>query len=411
MFKKFIPFWAFLTLFKFGSGLHYTLLPALGERVLPVWIVGLLIGGLAFLQVILDVPAGHLLDKFGYKRLLGITTIIFIVGASFLMFGLTPLTFVLTLIGSALGWLFFSPGIQAYIIHNSTEDMVGRLLSKKDVFASLGIVLASMVVIFAVSFEAQLIGVIVMIILALAYGAIASSPNDLNNHEAKGHAKRRSVLKKGFLSEAYKTIMRLRPVSIMLILAGLSASIFYGIIWFTVPLLIAHAAETGLNGGVLALGLGVFDFAIVALGFILGKLVDAYDKKMLILLGLLIFSVAGILIGFNFGILFLFLGFFATTGDELTTLSLWAWLYNIDKKHESYGLISGIIVLFEDLGWTIGPILAGFLYYFIGPEWTIASGGFLILANLALYLLFLRHPSPEAALPHPRKPHRARHRD
>jgi len=43
LFKAYRPFWVFLAIFKFGAGLHFTLLAPLGEQVMPVWIVGILI--------------------------------------------------------------------------------------------------------------------------------------------------------------------------------------------------------------------------------------------------------------------------------------------------------------------------------------------------------------------------------
>ena len=57
IFWKFFPFWIFLIFFKFGGGLHYSLLSQLGEKFLPLWLVGILIGGSSFVQLLLDVPA------------------------------------------------------------------------------------------------------------------------------------------------------------------------------------------------------------------------------------------------------------------------------------------------------------------------------------------------------------------
>jgi MFS family permease len=91
IFFKFIPFWIFLILFKFGAGLHYVLMPVFGERVFPVWVVGLLIGGASLIQMLCDVPAGKLLDRYGYRRLLIVTTTAFIVAAIALLSGFLSL--------------------------------------------------------------------------------------------------------------------------------------------------------------------------------------------------------------------------------------------------------------------------------------------------------------------------------
>jgi len=60
-----------------------------GERVFPLWLVGLVVGGASLMQLILDVPAGLILDKYGYRRFLGVTVVLFMVAAVFLVQGLT----------------------------------------------------------------------------------------------------------------------------------------------------------------------------------------------------------------------------------------------------------------------------------------------------------------------------------
>jgi MFS family permease len=405
--KKFFPFWLFLTFFKFGGGLHYTILAPLGEKVMPLWLVGTLVGVSAFIQLLLDVPAGYLLDRYGYRKLLKLTTLIFAVASAFFVLGLSPFAFILSLAVSTFGWLFFGPGSTAYIAGHASKAAFGRFTSTGHVFASAGIVLASAVIPFVVMFDAKAIGAILCALFSIAYVLICISPKDARHIHVPAptdHPKHR--MKRHFLREAWKAVVRLEPASILIMTAGFAASTFYAIIWFVVPLLIAHQAESGLLG----LGLGVFDFSVVALGFFLGTIVDRYDKKMLVGLGLLIFALAGIFLGFNFGLLFLFLGFIATTGDELSSLALWAWLYKIDTKHENYGLISGTISLFEDIGWTIGPIIAGVLYGLIGPTWTIAVGGLLIVGNLIIFLFLAKHPIPGGSSSIPLKPHRRRYK-
>ncbi len=53
----------------------------LGERLLPLWVVGFLMGGASLVQLLLDVPAGRLLDRYGYRKLLTLTMLIFFLGA------------------------------------------------------------------------------------------------------------------------------------------------------------------------------------------------------------------------------------------------------------------------------------------------------------------------------------------
>jgi MFS family permease len=131
------------------------------------------------------------------------------------------------------------------------------------------------------------------------------------------------------------------------------------------------------------------------LGALFGKLADRMKKSTLVVIGLFIFSMAGALLGFNFNLLFLLLGFIATAGDELSNVSLWAWLDTLDKDHAQDGLVNGAINFFGDLGWTIGPVTAGLLFGVIGPFGVILTGAsFLFLAWLAA-LVLLQHPSAQ----------------
>lgn len=192
-------------------------------------------------------------------------------------------------------------------------------------------------------------------------------------------------------------------------ITGFSSSIFYAIVWFVVPLIIASNKDDFFMG----ISLATFDLAVLLLGFILGKLVDKSNKKLLVFLGLLLFSVTGMLLGFNYGILFVLIGFMATVGDELASLSLWSWLNLLDKDHDSDGTVSGVINLFQDLGWAVGPVIAGVLYTKIGPELTIAVGGGLIFISWLLYSVKFSgvHVTVDVDWSLiPKKPHKFRHK-
>jgi MFS family permease len=384
---KLLPFWLFVFLFKFGAGLHYTLLSALGERILPVWIVGFIIGGSALLQLIFDVPAGLLLDRFGYARVMRLTTFIFAAGALVLMFGLSLPVYLASIFLGFIGWLFYGPGTSAYTLVAAKNDEGGRYMGLLHAVASLGIVCAASLLVFVINSSSRTIGIIVAAILLLASVALSFARRDKASvHEVK-HKWQAYHIRRNFLHKTIASVKRLNPASGMLALQNLAGSLFYGMIWFTVPLVIAQQA----GSGVLGIGLSVFDLAIVLLGAWLGKLADRSNKKKLVFLGLFIFSASGILLGFNLNILFLFLGFLATTGDEMSIASLWSWFERLDKKHSEDGLINGAITLFEDIGWTIGPVLAGLLFGVIGPSYTLLVGALPLVLVLLFATVFLRN--------------------
>ncbi|MCF7865420.1 MAG: MFS transporter [Candidatus Pacebacteria bacterium] len=407
--KKFLPFWIFLVFFKFGAGLHYSLISPLGEKVLPIWIVGLIMGGGSIIQLILDVPAGHLLDKYGYKRLLKITTVIFLAATLCYVVGLTRITFIVSAIIATFGWLFFGPGINAYVLSHAPKEHSGKFISLRDVFGSIGTVLASAVLPFILLFNPHNIGYILFALLGVSLIALFFAPNDTTLvHQEIKIPTQHYYIKRESLINIVREIKSLNPASTMLMLLNMSGAIFYGAIWFVVPLIIAHQADAKLLG----IGLGIFDFAIVTLGFILGNLADTANKRTLVFFGLLTFSISGLFIGFNFNLLFLLFGFLATTGDEMAGLSLWSWLHALDKNHAHDGRISGVINLSQDLGWAIGPIVAGFLYYTVTPSITILLCSIPIFLTWLVYVYTTHSIIPLSAdLKNISKmPHRTRHR-
>ncbi|MDB5259468.1 MAG: hypothetical protein JWO73_676 [Candidatus Taylorbacteria bacterium] len=412
MLFRFLPFWIFLVFFKFGGALHYSLISPLGEKVLPLWIVGILMGGGSVIQLLLDVPAGHLLDRYGYRKLLAVTAFIFLFAAVCYMFGLTQLTYLLSLLISTFGWLFFGPGVNAYILSHAPKQNAGKFISLRDVFGSIGVVLASAVLPFTLLLAPQYIGVLLFTLLFISFIMLLYAPKDhVSVHAEIKLPTQHHYVKRHSVFIVVKAMKHLNPASTMLLLLDMTGGTFYGAVWFVVPLVIAHQASSGLLG----LGLGMFDFAIVLLGFLLGNLADKANRRTLVFFGLLLFGVSAMLISFNLSWLFLLFGFLATTGDEMAGISLWSWLHALDKQHDHDGMISGVINLFSDLGWAIGPIFAGVLYGLVGPSWTILIAAIPIFIAWVIYQFFVRlHPgqilTAVALADIPKKPHKARHR-
>ena len=406
---KFLPFWIFLVFFKTGGGIHFILSAPLGEKLFPLWFVGLFVGAISAIQVFLDVPAGFLLDKFGYRRLLKVGTAFFLIAATLLTFELTQITYLLSFVIAAFGWLFYGPGVNAYILSHTTKNHAGRFVAFRDVFGAIGSMLSCVLLVFILLLPSQQIGLLLVILLSISLVAICLSPKDHTSvHAEQKIETHHHYIRRQYLGTLIKTIRLLNPASTMLLLLCLSGSIFYAVVWFVIPLVIAQQASTTFLG----VGLGIFDFAIVLLGFLFGNLADRVNKRRMMFLGLMIFSASSLLIGFHLGWPFLLFGFLSSSGDEMAAVSLWSWLYALDKKHAHDGAVSGVLYLFQDFGWVIGPIVAGVAFSLVGAGWTIAIGALPILLTwLIAYILVPKNPC--ANLPAgtvPRKPLRCPHK-
>lgn len=389
---RFLPFWLFLAVFKFGGGLHYTLMSPYGELFFPVWLVGLLIGGASLLQLAFDVPSGYLLDRFGYVRMLKFSTIAFFFAGLCIALGLTQTGMILSLLLAVLGWQFYGPGGSAYILSNATERESGRYFSLRDTFASLGIVFSSVSLPFVLLFAPSVAGVILCVLFGISMLLLFLVPDEkmhVSLPSPTHHIRRRSAWR--ILAD----VKRLNPASGMLALHTFSGAVFYGVIWFVVPLVIAaQQSEAELMG----FGLAVFDFSVVVLGYLLGTLADRIDKRPLVFFGLLAFAIFSALVGWNFGWLFILFGFLATTGDETAEISLWSWMHHLDREHTADGTVAAVITFFEDLGWAVGPALAGALYAVVGPSLAISFGAIPIFIVWLIYFIFVHHRVPREML-------------
>ncbi|MHB8860725.1 MAG: MFS transporter [Minisyncoccota bacterium] len=404
----FSAFWVFLVFYKFAAVLHYSLLSPLGERLMPLWIVGFLIGGESFLQMLLDVPAGRLIDRFGKKRMLAIGWGAFMASA-FLLTRFSLVNYILSVALGVVGWLFLSPGTNAYVLAYAKKETSGRFLALRDTFNSLGVVLASISLAFVLLYSPSVMGAILLTLFTVAIIALWMSPPDkANSHtEPVLPAEPYHIRRTGFL-KILQALKRLNPASGMLCGYSFVGAIFYGAIWFVVPLVIA----TNVNQQLLGLGLGIFDLSVVVLGVLIGVLVDRADKRLIVFYGLLLFAIMGMIIGMTLGPLFLLFGFLATAGDEATGLSLWSWLHSLDTEHAHDGAIAGAISFSEDFGYAVGPVIAGFAFSAWGPAWTITICALPLFAVWAFYALYIRPKTlfPDTLIGIPRMPIRRRHK-
>lgn len=407
---SFLPFWLFLSVYKFAAVLHYSVLSPLGSRILPFWIVGLLVGGESFVQMLLDVPAGYLVDRFGRKKTLLFGLFSFLITAYLLTLPFTAYTFAASIAMSTFGWLFFSPGVNAYVLAYAEKETSGRFMAFRDTFLSIGVVLSSITLSFVLVLSVTQIGWIICVILAIAFVLLLISPADRPIMHTEAVLPAQSFhIRRTMITTSLRALKRLNPASGMLFASSLASGMFYGTVWFVVPLAIAsHPSEK-----LLGLGLGIFDLTVVLLGFLLGSIVDRGNKRLLVFYGLFLYALTGLFLGFTLGPLFLLLGFLATSGEETAGLSLWSWLHSLDKEHAHDGAVSGVISLAEDFGYAVGPILSGLCYAAAGPAWTLAVGALPVTLVWFYYTFAVRVRVPLFPMSLrliPRMPMRKRHK-
>jgi len=136
--------------------------------------------------------------------------------------------------------LFFGPGANAYTLSEAPKADAGKFVSLKETFESVGIVLASALLAFVIPLPSIFMGIIIMIILVIAWLLVYLTPEEtVSVHLEKKIATHDYYIKKS--TRNIRRIMhKLSPVSTMLMLSNFAAAVFYSFIWFIVPLMIAN---------------------------------------------------------------------------------------------------------------------------------------------------------------------------
>lgn len=383
---RFTPLWFFIFLFKFGAGIHYSLITVLGAQIFPLWAVGLCVGAASFIQLVLDVPAGFMLERHGHLRMLRVSTICFLLAGGALLFGLSPPSYVVTVIFSALGWLFFGPGVSAYLLSHGPVAVMGRLTALRRMCEAIGITCALLGLAHFSTFPVTIVGLIIIYpmlgsLAALVLAQRAHIPTILHKE-----TRSRRVVAMTPLATLRTVATKLHPVGTVMALHVFAASVFYSMIWFLFPLLIVHSA----NPGIFSVALASLDLTVLFVAMPIGILVDRYAKRPLVVLGMAMMAVAALALSQAVTLLVIAFAIAVSLGDEIAIVSLWAWLDERTSKVHHEGIVTGALTFIEDLGWCTGPVLAGILAGALTGSETLVVGGSIlaICAVLSTILIF-----------------------
>jgi len=151
-----------------------------------------------------------------------------------------------------------------------------------------------------------------------------------------------------------------------------------GAVYALEPLFYSSYKLSPVVGGII---LASFYLPAIFLGAPFGKLADRYGKKPMLLAGLLIAGISLVAFGLSTNMLML-IAFAAlnSVGIILSRPALSGLVVDLAYKHRK-GEFAGIWSLFSDLGFVIGPILAGVL-----AQFSSIGGAFIVFGGITLLL-------------------------
>ncbi len=166
--------------------------------------------------------------------------------------------------------------------------------------------------------------------------------------------------------------------------SNLFEGLFYGSIWFLLPL---HLAKMAVEGD--SLSLGIYEVVTIAFALICGVLADRLDWRkqelfswliMIVMVWILPFwhsQFALVVIGFVIG---LANNFFASAGYHVLAL--------FDEDHEEDGQYVAFAKIVCNSGYMVSPIICGYLYYNFGFDLALVFVA-VVVTLIALWMLFL----------------------
>lgn len=388
--SRFLPFWFFVFLFKFGAGIHYSLIAIFGARILPLWAVGLCVGGASFIQLVLDVPTGFLIERYGHLRMLRVSTFCFLLAAAVLLFGLTPTTYITSVVLSALGWLCFGPGVAAYLLTHGPVAFMGRLTGLRRMCEAVGITLALLGLSTFRTLPSAVIGLVIIFPLLGAFAALiiahySRTPSVLGKDT---HSRR---LVSAASPATIRTVVRkLHPIGTAFGIYVFCASVMYSMIWFLFPLLIA----TSDTPGIYSVALAMFDLTVLFVDLPVGALVDRLPKRPLVVAGMAVMAIAALALSQHLTLAVVPLAVvplavLLSVGDEIAVVSLFAWLDERTSRVHHEGIVTGALTFIEDLGWSTGPIVAGLLAGVFTKSQTLLTGALVLSIGAVLCAILL----------------------
>lgn len=383
----FAPLWFYIVLYKFGAGIHFAMIAILGARVLPLWIVGLSVAYASLLKLALDVPAGFFLERYGYLRLLRLTTLLFIGAGGVLLFELTPLTFFLTITLGALGWLFFTPGINAYLLSHGPAPIIGKLFGILRASEGAGVMLALIGLPLFVQLSTPALGLIILFPLIGSLGALAIGRRFRMPSTLPEVLSSKIQIQRAGYKKIRTAFAHLHPVGTALGVHMLCVASFYGIIWFVFTLII----EEGTAKGVLSASMAALEFATIISGLTIARFVDSGKKKSLIIIGLAGLATTTAFLGTTLAPLLILICLLFSFSDELVRITLWAWIDERAPEEQHHAIVTGVISFLEDLGWAIGPAIAGIFLASSGAPAVLRLGSLIILIGVLIILWLMRY--------------------
>lgn len=349
--------------------------------------VGIVAAMSAFTGVVASIPAGILADRFGKRRMLLISAIIF-GSAPFAYLLITEIwQLVLVRFYHGLATAVFTPismALVSELFHSERGEKLGwfssaTLLGRFSAPLVGGGLIGAMALHGSLQFSA--VYVVCSVAGIIAFLLSFRIPRDSERHSAKKSWEDSS--------KAFKSVMTSRAI---IITSGVEAAILflYGTFETFLPL---HALKSGLTVSQIGIFLSVQIITLALTKPSMGRFSDRHGRKPQIFLGGLIGAACMTLLAFVQGFVwFLAVSILIGLSLSIVTSATSALIADMSKS-EGRGSAMGILGSVMDIGHTTGPIVAGIIAVSYGFEKAFLTAAALLAVMSMIFFMLVGRSS------------------
>ena len=382
-------------LWTVGSGVLWFLLPCIIEGFFSdVRVVGLVIALPNIIALLVDLPAGDMVDKVGRKRSLVFAfAMLMLLGLGF-MYISSGLHAVMFLVGLGLVYQIVYISALAQVMDVSPRRDYSKFLGVEMSFIhlgfSLGPILAGVVIsLFGFSMIAT-VSVTYALFCLLALLATMKLLKKEDNRLTFVESVKSVVLKDKLVIKELLNFGKLRGTGLVILFLTFIFTFFDGAVWLIQPLYYTKFSANPLYGGII---MAAFVIPLVLFEVPAGALADKIGRRNVLFVGLMTAGAFSILFSYSTSLITLVLtAFMATCGLAMAWPSSEGIISEKSSSSDRGGLI-GVWSLAYDLGYVVGPLTAGLIAAYAGEKNVfVVLGGVVILS--ALMTLTIKEDKP-----------------
>jgi len=384
--KRYRPLFAVsavLFVWTFGSGVLWFFLPKMVEGFFSdVKMVGLMVALPSILSLVVDLPAGDMVDKLGRRKVMllafGMLALLGI-GLLHVSSGIQMAAF---LVGLGLVYQTVYISALAYMMDVSPRDKfstaLGFQMSAIHLGFGLGPVAGGLVILMLGLGMAQTAALMYALCCVLALIMTAMILREDNAGSGVVESIKSVILKDKIIVKEIIDYKKLKNTGLVVLYLTFILTFYDGVVWLIQPLYYTTFSQNPLYGGLI---MAAFVIPLVLFEIPAGFLADRFGRRRILFLGLLVAGASSILFSFAGGFIALFLtAFAATTGIAMAWPSSEGVLSAKTPSAER-GEVAGVWSLAYDLGYVAGPLAAGILASYVGEAKVFAVLGCMMVAS------------------------------